>query len=282
MGGRKSGTGGNRGVEFGVGVRIESTIRPGVLEITVRVLVLVALFARPAFATTLITRRTTAVRFRFDLHSSCMAAIAISVLCWSACVGVDSAHAGRFGFGAGVGVSRTSFAGRPPTNSSYVAGSSPSALLRLDFEITPHVSLSLEPGWVQTRADLKFKKDVVREYQIQYIEVPLIVRVYTEANRKIRPYALAGLAIGVPLSAEAKSDTGTEDILDDLESIDARAKFGLGLRFPAGPGLLFCDVVFTQGLTNLTRNNTDPVTPSDPDRFKTSGLGLRLSWVVTP
>jgi len=196
--------------------------------------------------------------------------------------GAASGRAAEWSVGLGLDVARTGLSGRAPQDGKYQARFGPGVAAAIDREIATGVQLSFQPGWIQGGTNLEFEEspDLDREISIDYLELPLLVRVYTEAARRVRPYALAGLAVGIPLRAEVGSAGGTEDVLDQLEPADARAKFGLGLRFPAGSGHAFVDLVYTQGLTNLTRNGTDPETPADPERYKGTAMTLRLTWMV--
>lgn len=116
------------------------------------------------------------------------------------------------------------------------------------------------------------------EIRTPFVELPVLVTQDLGTGR-VRPYVLAGGAIGFRTSATAESPSGKQDVADDFESTDASLRFGTGLRWESARSAPFVEVEYTLGLSDLNRT-TGLGTGLGPIRNRgfqvRAGLGFRL------
>jgi opacity protein-like surface antigen len=97
--------------------------------------------------------------------------------------------------------------------------------------------------------------------KLDYIEVPVLLR-FGLGSGTVSPYVMAGptfsFETGCSFELESADFDGSVDCEDDNADLFKRKKFDLGatgvagLEFKAGPGALLLEGRFTQGLTNIS------------------------------
>ena len=122
-------------------------------------------------------------------------------------------------------------------------------------------ALQPEALFAQKGANFDFS-DADSELRLDYVEVPLLLKARFGGGG-VRPYAFAGPYVGFRTKAEAYFDagpddgTGTEDIGDDIKSVDYGAAVGAGLEIPSGRGAFLAEGRYTRGLTNFGAGDVD-------------------------
>jgi len=110
-------------------------------------------------------------------------------------------------------------------------------------------SVELRPGYVGRGAEVRIGGSQVA-IEASAFELPFVLT--RDLGRgALRPYLLAGAAIGHQASAEAVLGSTRQDISDDFEKTDASLRAGGGLRLGRVSGQPFLEVEYTHGLTDL-------------------------------
>ena len=126
-------------------------------------------------------------------------------------------------------------------------------------------SVALEPGvfFVQHGAKITDGTDTAR-IKLNYLEVPVLLRVAAPIGSGAALRIFAGPAIGFKLSAKVTGGGEDQDISDDTETINYSAVFGAGLQVS---NFLF-DARYNLGLKDLDK------TADSTDTAKTRGFYL--------
>jgi hypothetical protein len=105
--------------------------------------------------------------------------------------------------------------------------------------------------------------------EASYLEAPVLARFGFAPGAPARPMLLVGPALAINLSADAviSGESGgtsmdvSDDISDEVKSVDFGLVVGGGLEFPLGEGgqTLGFDARYTLGLTNVDDSGTDEV-----------------------
>jgi len=118
------------------------------------------------------------------------------------------------------------------------------------FSVQPELLFSMK-GSKETFADTTYS------YKVNYIEIPLLAKVYLPTEGKIKPHLFAGPAIGILLSAKATSDPGDEEIdfKDETKSTDFGFLAGAGVEYKMESGSVLFDVRYEVGLTTIDKGD---------------------------
>lgn len=100
-----------------------------------------------------------------------------------------------------------------------------------------------------------FGMSVESEFKVDYIDIVLPAIMTINPQESLSPQVFAGPYAGFNISAEAEStvmdQTETEDISDDVASLDFGLTFGAGAMIEFGTGNLTLDVRYNLGLANI-------------------------------
>jgi hypothetical protein len=108
-------------------------------------------------------------------------------------------------------------------------------------------------------------------WKLNYVEVPILARVYVPTGSRLRPLFYAGPDLGFNVSSTVEdSETGSKSTLDDVANFDFGIAFGGGLEVGAGRGSLILDARYTLGLSMVF---TGVAASEDKNRTLTFGLG---------
>jgi hypothetical protein len=160
--------------------------------------------------------------------------------------------------------------------------------VRLEFGLGPRTSLLLEPTLVEKGArgtsafassgGLGASYAVQTRVQLKYLELPILLR-YSFTSWRVRPYVLAGGAVGYLGSARVRTEVaGGSDVVevtDDLARVDIGVVLGLGASVDFGPARCFVEGRFVQGLVNLDKSGETTVTNQSVGVV--AGVAFRLS-----
>jgi hypothetical protein len=86
---------------------------------------------------------------------------------------------------------------------------------------------------------------------LNYLEIPLLVRIAFPAEWKVRPNLYAGPALGILLSAREKVGGENVDIKGLYKSTDVGIVLGAGVDYRTEKGLLFLEARYEMGLRTV-------------------------------
>jgi hypothetical protein len=95
------------------------------------------------------------------------------------------------------------------------------------------------------------------EFQLGYVEVPLLIKVGATEGGGTKPYLLAGAAVSKNIGATLTTDGAEADINDVVRSIDMGVVLGSGVSFHLGPGRAAAEVRFAYGLASIYDSDQD-------------------------
>jgi hypothetical protein len=123
----------------------------------------------------------------------------------------------------------------------------------VNIPLSPMVSLQPELLYVTKGADVEFFGEDVGYIALNYLEVPVLLRVDVPVAGSVAPFIVAGPALGFVVSAKAVDNDGdTENIKDDVEALDLGFILGGGLGIPlSSGGLLEIEARYEHGLSNI-------------------------------
>jgi len=126
-----------------------------------------------------------------------------------------------------------------------------------EFEISDKFSFQPEllyssQGAKYSYSEIEFNYSMEGEFKLDYLNIPLMAKYYVSEGFSIE----AGPQIGILLSAEdewevnfdGETDSGTDDIKDDVSSIDFGLNFGVGYKLDSGINF---GARYNLGLSNL-------------------------------
>jgi hypothetical protein len=113
------------------------------------------------------------------------------------------------------------------------------------FTVNEMIAIQAEPTYMQKGTKLEIL-DVTVNWKLDYIDIPVLAKVsFGQAN--VKPYILAGPAVGILLSAKAEDI----DVKDAFKSIDFGVNFGAGVGMLMGKNTLFLEGQYGLGLANI-------------------------------
>ncbi len=189
----------------------------------------------------------------------------------------------QFKCGGAVGVNSTSIIGDTPQYANYAPELGYSVGFFGEVLLFEDVSIFLQPIYSSKNTTIQY--DVGYQYEpydstvisMDYLELPLGVKVMAGQTA----YVIAGLSFNIPLSANLKNNFFNEehDILDFIEPLSLSANFGVGIQFEIGKPILFFELRYSQGLSNLLVDSIDRL--SDINRLKSNNLQIFAGVLFT-
>lgn len=91
-------------------------------------------------------------------------------------------------------------------------------------------------------------------YALDYLEIPVLVRIAPPTGAPIRPSLLVGPALAIKLSSRMDSSGPVSNLgqgLDFVSGTDLGLVMGAGVGLGRGPGRFLLDARYTLGLTNV-------------------------------
>lgn len=137
----------------------------------------------------------------------------------------------------------------------------------LRFGLSNSISLQPEVAWVEKGAkDSEGGSDITLD--IDYLEVPILLRVGFAPGSSVRPFIFAGpyvaFKIGCSFSGEedgievdVECNSGADFL--EIKSSDFGASVGGGLEFDMGTGSFFVDARLSHGLSNIAEDSVDSI-----------------------
>lgn len=153
----------------------------------------------------------------------------------------------------------------------------------INYDFRFNQTFSINSGISREYVELKYvyadttsetEKDSLR-LEVSSISVPLSAVVWSENGRF---FVMAGIEILMPVSFKGYKQGYTYSYLSDIRKIVFNAHFGAGFIIPVGKPHIFCEVKYSQGLTDT---NNPTVHSSDTDNFpRTKTYSLSLSFGI--
>lgn len=155
---------------------------------------------------------------------------------------------------AGVNIANVKFTPKLATSPDSRTGAVIGGLI--DIGISSNIAIETGLEYVMKGAEAT-SGGVTEKLKLDYLEFPALVKVKIPMT-EVNPYVLAGLTLGVNLSAKAEDDNGQTsqevDIKDNIESSDFGLFFGAGLNFRvATKTSLFVQGGYSLGLTDINK-----------------------------
>ena len=181
----------------------------------------------------------------------------------------------------GLAVSDFHFSGEAtPADESSEVG----ALLGLvaAFPLTELLRVETGISWVEKAAETElvgFEEPVTADFALDYVQVPLLLRITPLADHSVRPSLSAGPALSFEVACERRVDPsvlasfiGCED--EERSETDVGLLFGAGVAWEVGPVELLLEGQYELGLRDLD--------PSDRTETRYRGfiLAPRLSFAI--
>ncbi len=144
------------------------------------------------------------------------------------------------------------------------------------FAVQPELLFSMKGA--KLSADVA-GTEVDYKQNLNYLEVPVLLKLMPARNSAFKPEIYAGPAVGFLLSAKSKAEGGTlgdveVDIKDSLKSVDFGVTAGAGISYLVGSSLLGLDARYTAGLTKID----DTAAESD---VKNSDIAIFLNYTFS-
>jgi hypothetical protein len=103
----------------------------------------------------------------------------------------------------------------------------------LEFPITPLVSIQPELLYTMKGATSTDEEGCDVTAKLDYIEIPILLRVNVPMEGSIKPFLVAGPGLGFNSTAKMEYD-GEEEDIEDVKSMDFGLIFGGGVGIPVG------------------------------------------------
>lgn len=115
-----------------------------------------------------------------------------------------------------------------------------------------------------------FQGTVTITSKVDYIELPMLVKLQVPVAGPITPTVFGGPSVGVNVNAseEVSRDgrSATQDFDDEIESTELGVHLGAGLDISTGTGILTVDVRYQLGVNNIVSEG--------PGELKNRGIGI--------
>lgn len=180
--------------------------------------------------------------------------------------------------GVQAGLSRSKVSGDAPDKVSYKTRTGPTVSVLVEYALNPHISLGLEPGFVQRGTGVAMEVSGMDEpvdtadIALAYLTLPLLAKVYSRGHRA---FVIAGLEVGYLSSATLEMGGVEEDRKDWFKDSSVSALFGVGTRFRAGPAEWLLSASYFQSIVSIVDEAPENEEGFFPDRFRTSGLEFK-------
>ena len=162
----------------------------------------------------------------------------------------------------------------------------------LDIPIKNDVQISFQPSYKIHRMYLTqevpiltpFQNDSIEQiiwvkiadFNLHHLSLPLFMKIVSD---NMHWQFVAGIETNIPLKGVLNYVSGREEVLKgELSNVSMAAVVGIGYRFKLFKNYFSVDVMYTQGLTNISTEKA--IDPSYPTRIKLNSTELRLSWFL--
>ncbi len=110
--------------------------------------------------------------------------------------------------------------------------------------------------------------------KIDYIAVPLLLKVTIPTEGKIKPAIFAGPTFGFLMSAKVEGEGGSEDIKDNTESMDIGILGGAEIGYKLEKGMIFLSASYEVGMQTIDKS----VEGAEAGDVKNTNIGVTLGY----
>ncbi len=123
--------------------------------------------------------------------------------------------------------------------------------------------------------------DVDASMNLNYFEIPLLLKVNFPTEGKIKPSLYAGPALGILMSAKSEAEGASEDIKDYMKTMDIGIVAGAGIGYQMEKGMLFLEGRYEIGMSTVSDLTDDELAAEDletqPD-LKNSVISIMVGY----
>jgi hypothetical protein len=128
--------------------------------------------------------------------------------------------------------------------------------------------VAIQPELLYVMKGTKDDDDAAEKLKLDYVQVPVLVKLNFQTASSFKPSVFAGPAVGILLSGKY----GDVDVKDGFKSTDFGLVFGVGAEIGAGAtGAFTLDARYDLGLSNILEDAGD-------FSVKTSNIGLFVGY----
>jgi len=187
-----------------------------------------------------------------------MKKVVVTVLAFTILLGVTSLAQTKKSNGLKAGVSIANFSGSDVSATNDKTGLSAGVFWGIDVSN----QIRIQPELLYTMRGAKGDTaGITGQINLDYIEVPVLIKWMLPTKGTVDPSLFAGLAPALNIRAKAKGLsgglTGEIDIKDEVKDVDFSAVFGGGFDFAAGNGNFGFDVRYAMGLSSIDDTGFD-------------------------
>lgn len=140
------------------------------------------------------------------------------------------------------------------------------------FSFQPEL-MFVQKGGKEADGDDEFFGGGDTELILNYIDLPLLVRFNIPIETDLNPYLVAGPTVGFLVGATEKFDGESNDISDEINSLNFGFNIGAGVNF----GQLNVDLRYEFGLSNIYDDDEDDFDDFFDFSFDVTTSGLMLT-----
>jgi hypothetical protein len=111
------------------------------------------------------------------------------------------------------------------------------------------------------------------DWKVDYIQLPLLLKVNIPTEGKIKPAIFAGPTFGFLMSSKISGDGEDLDVKDNTESMDIGILGGLEIGYKMEKGLLFLGASYEVGMQTVAK-----VDEGDAPDIKNTNIGIYLGY----
>lgn len=168
---------------------------------------------------------------------------------------------GQVNLGFKGGMSLATMGGADVGDTGYKAGLGVGAFL--EFQVSDVVSIQPELFYMQRGAE-DTEGGATYTMAVDYVEIPVLLRLNVPVEGSVAPYFLVGPSIGFKSGCELRyEEDGVEVRVDceeaeaEIKSIDFGGVVGAGLSFEAGPGNVTVGARYNYGFISLDDSDAE-------------------------
>ncbi|MBN2227025.1 MAG: PorT family protein [candidate division Zixibacteria bacterium] len=141
-------------------------------------------------------------------------------------------------------------------------------------------ALSLQPELMYVSRGYELKQAAlpkvgdIKEVEINYVELPILVKYAPVSTQLVRPHLFAGPAIAVEIGATSYTYTSEAEVSDLVHNVEVNGVIGVGVDIALGTGNIVFDFRYMHGLTSTF----DTGKPEVSDGGKNTGFAVMAGY----
>lgn len=149
--------------------------------------------------------------------------------------------------------------------------------LQENYSIASGVQVSYRGGSLNYKTASSADSSV--DYTLQYVEIPLTLKMLTNQFNKTRIFGQFGFSPGLNIRSHINREiNGDDDFMDYVNLLNVNMIIGAGIEYTiSGSTVLFAGLEFNNGFVNVFDKKTDDLTPEGVGKMKGVSNFLGLS-----